>query len=116
MNITVLRGSLSRPPERRELPSGDEVVNYEVTVPATDDRPAESVPVVWPYAPAGAENHDPDTELVVVGRTRRRFFRAGGLTQSRTEVVASHVVPARQAKRAARLVRDACQDVEEVFA
>jgi single-strand DNA-binding protein len=115
MNITVLRGSLSRPPERRELPSGDEVVNYEVTVPAVDGRPAESVPVVWPEPPAGAEHHDPDTELVVVGRVRRRFFRAGGVTQSRTEVVASHVVPARQAKRAARLVLDACRRLEDSF-
>jgi single-strand DNA-binding protein len=115
MNITVLRGALSRPPERRELPSGDEVVNYEVTVAATDGHPAESVPVVWPGAPAGAEDHDPETELVVVGRTRRRFFQAGGSTQSRTEVVATHVVPARQAKRASRLVVDACQRLEEAF-
>jgi hypothetical protein len=30
---------------------------------------------------------------VVVGRVRRRFFRAGPGTQSRTEVVAENVVP-----------------------
>ena len=116
MNITVLRGSLSRAPERRVLPSGDELVEYQLTTPADDDRPAESVPVIWPDAPAGAEDHEAEAELVIIGRTRRRFFRAGGSTQSRTEVVAAHVVPARQAKRAARLVRDACQSLEDVFA
>jgi single-strand DNA-binding protein len=116
MNVTVLRGSLSRAPERRVLPSGDELVEYQLTIAGDGDRPTESVPVIWPHAPAGADHLDPDTELVVIGRTRRRFFKAGGFTQSRTEVVASHVVPARQAKRVARLVLDACQTLEEVFA
>ena len=37
---------------------------------------------------------------MVVGRVRRRFFRVGGATQSRTEVAADVVVPTRQAKRA----------------
>ena len=45
MNIAVIRGSLSRDPEERALPSGDRAVNYEVTV--RDLSPAESVPVVW---------------------------------------------------------------------
>lgn len=116
MNVTVLRGALSRAPERRVLPSGDELVEYQLTTPSSDVRPAESVPVIWPDAPPGAENLEPDAELVVIGRTRRRYFKAGGFTQSRTEVVASHVVPARQAKRAARLVLDACADLETAFA
>src|SRR5947207_15660550 len=98
MNITVLRGSLSRAPERRVLPSGDELAEYQLTPPGAGDRPADSVPVSWPDAPAGAEDYEPDAELVIIGRTRRRFFKAGGVTQSRTEVVATHVVPARQAK------------------
>jgi single-strand DNA-binding protein len=112
MNITVLRGSLSRSPERRALPSGDEVVGYEVTIPAHGKRPTESVPVSWFDAPSSAEQLEPDTEVVVIGRTRRRFFRAGGATQSRTEVVADAVVPARQAKRAARLAQAAWSEVE----
>jgi single-strand DNA-binding protein len=45
---------------------------------------------------------------VVVGRVRRRFYRAGGATQSRTEVVAETVVAARQAKRAATALASAC--------
>ncbi|MEE1522166.1 MAG: hypothetical protein V1248_04970 [Acidimicrobiales bacterium] len=41
---------------------------------------------------------------VVVGRVHRRFFRAGGTTVSRTEVVADRVVLVRNGVRASRLV------------
>jgi single-strand DNA-binding protein len=116
MNVTVLQGHLTRPPEVRSLPSGDEVVRYEVTVPAADGRPAESVPVVWHGAPPGATLLEVDAAVVVIGRVRRRFFRAGGTTQSRTAVVAEQVVPARQVKRAARLVQAALGAVEEALA
>jgi len=98
-NVALLIGRLSRPAEPRDLPSGDRLVQYEVTIPSETGR-AESVPVVWVNAPASAEDYDVDEKVVVVGRVRRRFFQAGGSTQSRTEVVADAVVPARQAKRA----------------
>jgi single-strand DNA-binding protein len=39
---------------------------------------------------------------VVTGRVRRRFFRSGGATASRTEVVAERVIPARQVVRVAK--------------
>jgi len=98
MNIVVLSGVLSHPPVPRTLPSGDVLVGYDVTC-ARDEGPAESVPVVWPAAPATALRLGAGDEVVVVGRVRRRFFRAGGATASRTEVVAERVVPARQARR-----------------
>src|SRR5262249_4410883 len=47
MNVVVLQGELSRPAERRELPSGDTVVALEVTV-RPPGAAAESVPVAWP--------------------------------------------------------------------
>jgi hypothetical protein len=50
VNVVVLQGRLSRPPARRVLPSGDELVNLEVTTERAEG-PAESVPVVWPGAP-----------------------------------------------------------------
>jgi single-strand DNA-binding protein len=112
MNLVILRGHLSRPPERRTLPSGDDLVAYEVTV-SRDDGPAESVPVVWFGAPASAVDHDAGEAVVVAGRVRRRFFRAGGVTQSRTEVVAGGVIPARHTKRAARLLHGAVEAVQE---
>ena len=98
-NVVALVGRLARPAEWRELPSGDRLVTYEVTVQRPGER-AEGVPVVWVGAPAAAADHDVGEYVVVVGRVRRRFFRAGGGTQSRTEVVAETVVSARHGKRA----------------
>ena len=112
MNVAILRGTLSRPPEERILPSGDRLVALEVTVPHTGQR-AEGVPVVWPEAPESVLRLDVGDEVVVVGRVRRRFFKAGGLTQSRTEVVADAVAPGRQAKRARALVERALVRLEE---
>lgn len=100
MNVVVIRGALLRTPEERVLPSGESVVGMEVRV-----RPrgaaAETVPVACPGATAGVRALAAGAEVVVVGRVRRRFFRAGGSTQSRTEVVASAVLPARASRRVA---------------
>src|SRR5438445_2575926 len=111
-NVAVVIGRLARPAERRDLPSGDRLVQYEVTIPSETGR-AESVPVVWYDAPASAGDYDVDERVVVVGRVRRRFFQAAGRTQSRTEVVADSVVPARQAKRATAALDRARQRLEE---
>jgi single-strand DNA-binding protein len=102
-NLVVLRGTLSRGPEHRVLPSGDELLALEVTVRSPDvgsgpTARAESVPVAWFDPPASARFAQAD-EVVVVGRVRRRFFRAGAVTASRTEVVAERVVPARASAR-----------------
>jgi single-stranded DNA-binding protein len=98
-NVTVLVGTLGRAPEVRTLPSGDRVLALEVTV-----RPlgaaAESVPVAWYDPPEGAVLWIAGEELLVVGRTRRRFFRRAGATESRTEVVATAVIPTRKAAAA----------------
>ena len=102
MNIAVIWGSLSRDPEMRALPSGDRVVNYEVTV--RDLSPAESVPVVWVEPTKGWDALAAGDEVVVTGRVRRRFFRTATGTASRTEVVADRVVPARQVKRVQALL------------
>jgi single-strand DNA-binding protein len=110
MNIVILRGVLSRPPEERELPSGDRIVTYEVTVPSPDGR-SETVPVVW-SPPAGRGWWDAGEAVVVTGRVRRRFFRAGGATQSRTEVVADRVVKGGDVRRARRVFEQALAAVE----
>jgi single-strand DNA-binding protein len=49
----------------------------------------------------------------VTGHVRRRFFRAGGGTQSRTEVVADAVVPVRSKARARRAIDEAVAKVLE---
>ena len=111
MNIVILRGMLSRPCELRELRSGDHVAAYEVTI-RHEDGPADTVPVVWHGAPAWACGLDVGEEVVVTGRVRRRFFRAGGSTQSRTEVVADAVIPGRRRKRAGEAIDAVLRQVE----
>ena len=106
MNVCILQGRLTRPPEQRVVGSGRSVVTYELAV----DRPeggTETVPVVWDDAPARALDLDVDAEVVATGRVRRRWFRSAGATQSRTEVVAAEVLPARSTKRVAKVVGDA---------
>ena len=104
-NVAVLIGRLARPAEPKKLPSGDRLVQYEVTIPSQTGR-AESVPVVWLNPPASAGDYDVDEKVVVVGRVRRRFFQTPGGTQSRTEVVAEKVIPARS-KRARQALEGA---------
>lgn len=110
MNIVVLVGSLARPPLPRTLPSGDVVVGFEVTVRPPEGRP-ETVPVVWPGAPPSALTIPVGEEVVVTGRVQRRFFRTGGATASRTEVLAGGLVPTRHLRRARRLVDAAAAEL-----
>lgn len=72
MNITVLHGTLSSEPKHRLLPSGDELITYEVTTELADE--AASVPVAWlrPSRPPAVATGD---AVVVIGHVRRRFFR-----------------------------------------
>lgn len=85
-NLVVLRGTLSNEPRRRTLPSGTELVQLDLTTPHPDG--ARSVPLAWFDPPQAALTRlDRGTEVVVVGHVHRRFFQAGGATQSRTEVV-----------------------------
>jgi single-strand DNA-binding protein len=106
VNVAVLRGRLSRPATTRLLPSGDRLATFEVTVEQSGLR-AETVPVVWFDAPASVAALDVGEAVVAVGRVRRRFFRVGERTQSRTEVVADRVVPVRQVERAQRAIERA---------
>lgn len=109
MNVVVVEGSLSRAPEERTLPSGDRLLALEVSVPGPDR--VESVPVVWPDPPTRRATLDAGAPVVVVGRVRRRFFRAGGATQSRTEVVARVVVPGGARKRVRSAIDQACGEL-----
>lgn len=97
-NIAVLRGLIRREPDARVLPSGDEVLSIELSV-RDGDRPADTVPVVWQNPPTSAFKLAEGDDVVVVGRVRRRFFRSGGATSSRTEVHADTVLSARSSAR-----------------
>ena len=116
MNMVILRGRLSSPPRPIQLPSGDQVLTLEVTVRDADDAPAESVPVAWFDAPEAASAWAAGTQVVVVGRVRRRFFRAGGRTASRTEVVAAKVLPANRRSAVRRSIQVAIDRAEAISA
>ncbi len=110
MNVVVLQGTLAREPEVRVLPSGGEVVGFEVTTRRDGER-AVTVPVAWAEAPAAARKLRVGSEVVVAGEVRRRFFRAGGATASRTEVVATGLVPAAARRRVEALLEGAMAEV-----
>jgi single-strand DNA-binding protein len=110
VNIVVLQGKVSRVPEERVLATSQRLTTYELAVQPPEGRP-EPVPVVWYEAPASALRLEPGTQVVVTGRVRQRFFRAGGSTQSRTEVVAAAVVACRSRRRAADAVQQAVEEI-----
>jgi len=110
-NLCVLTGALARSPELRTLPSGGVVAGLEVRV-AGPEGPAEIVPVALADPPPAVVSLPPGTDVLVLGRVRRRFFRVGGATQSRTEVVAAEIVPSRQRARARRVVAAAVAELE----
>jgi single-strand DNA-binding protein len=87
MNVVVLAGVLSAPPVTRDLPSGSIMLTMSVT---TDEPSRSSVPVVW-FDPPANTSFEQGQRVVVVGSVVRRFFRAGAVTQSRTEVVAAAI-------------------------
>ena len=100
-NLVVLRGAVRGEPTSRELPSGAIVLQFDLAtvvvdpVVAGERRQTVSVPVAW-TDPTDASFVVEGCELVVTGSVRRRFFRVGGVTQSRTEVAADSVIPARR--------------------
>lgn len=99
-NVAVLQGQLSAPPRRRELPSGSVLVEFDVTTRGSSG--SCSAPVVWFEPEALAESLEEGEAVVVVGHVRRRFFRTGAGTQSRTEVVALRVLRATRSAQVRR--------------
>lgn len=96
-NVVVLVGTMTTDPTTRTLRTGD-VVNFDLTTPLPDGPPL-AVPIAWYEPRRGAvDGLERDLDVLVIGTVRRRFFRSGGQTQSRTEVVAESVVPTRRTK------------------
>lgn len=118
MNVVLVRGVVARDPAIRTVADGTTSASFDVTVQPAADHPttrrASTVPVV--LALDGGPRHDPPAagdEVVVLGEVRRRFFRADGGTQSRTEVVASDVVAAGDRRRVRRLLARVSEQMGE---
>lgn len=112
MNIVVLQGKLSRTPEARQLRESV-LMACEVTT-RDGDGTATTAPVVWFDPPASAWKLEAQDEVTIVGAVRRRFFQRDGRTQSRTEVVASTVVPTRRKALADRVLERAVTRLEDL--
>lgn len=86
----------------RELPSGSSVTQLEITTRTGDT--STTVPVAITdrviELPVG-------TDVLVAGSVRRRFFRSGGVTQSRTEVVAAEIVRLSQKRAVSKILASA---------
>ena len=108
-NRVQLRGRVTGAPEERELASGDLLCTCRLTVPRAQARVLASgrrgahVDVIdlvtWaPRTRRVMRGWSVGDVVSVEGELRRRFFRAGGRTASRTEV---EVSSARRIRRAA---------------
>ena len=98
-NLVVLRGVVNADVVERELPSGGVAVQFDVRTPAAPPTSSTSVNVSWIDPPADARAAILlGEQILVIGTVQRRFFRVAGATQSRTEVVAATVIPARRAR------------------
>lgn len=99
VNEVRLVGRVNAEPDSRELPSGDVVVQLRVVVtraPAerrTGRTAVDTIDVACWSASArrAALRQRPGDVVEVVGSLRRRFYRAGPVTQSRYEVEATTV-------------------------
>lgn len=103
LDVAVIAGTLSSDPVATELPSGSTLVRYEVSVPGAGRT--ETVPVCW-FDPRRPPKVRAGSDVVVLGRVRRRFFTAGGSTRSSTEVVADVVLGGRDEARVRRALSE----------
>ncbi len=111
VNLGVLCGTCSAPPEVRVLESGTRLATFSLRCPTGDDR-ATSVPVTAWDPPAWLEAVEPGERLVVVGRLRRRFFQRPGGVGSRVDLEAVMVGRARDRRRLDTALRRAEQALE----
>ena len=90
-NEVRLMGRVSGEPELRTLPSGDQIWTFRLVVARERPRGRQTVDalecVAWSARTRRSVAGWGDGDVVEVsGALRRRFYRAGGRTQSRVEV------------------------------
>src|SRR6476620_5532886 len=106
LNLAVIWGTCSAPPEIRTLESGSRVASLAVRTPATATTSrrgrsaatvatATSVPVTVWDPPAWVETLDAGDAVVVVGSVRQRFFATRtGARGAKSEVEAATIAKA----------------------
>ncbi len=111
IDIVVLRGEVKGEPVERELASGEIVVQFDIGTRLEGAAVSAPISMSDPSS-ATREVIAEGASVVVLGGVRRRFFRAGGQTQSRTEVVATRVVPVRRRAAVRRLLAEATAAID----
>jgi single-strand DNA-binding protein len=115
VNLVVVCGRCSGPPEVRALESGRTLAALAVRSRGSDGR-ITSVPVtVWEPA-TWVEDLDAGSEVVVVGAVRRRFFRtAAGGAGTRVDVEAAFIGRAGNARQREAARRRATAALDELL-
>jgi len=111
VNLSVVCGTCSAPPELRVLESGSRLATLALRCPTADGK-ATSVPVTVWDPPAWVESVAAGDVLVVVGRLRRRFYQRPGGLGSRVDVEAELVGRARDRRRIDAALRRAYEALE----
>lgn len=96
LNLAVVAGSLSAPPEIRTFDSGARLARYLITVRSTEPRRRVDVLPVVEWQPADEEaiaGLDRGDRIWTVCSVQRRFWTAGEGRRSKIEIVAQHVEP-----------------------
>jgi single-strand DNA-binding protein len=102
-NAVFLRGRLAAEPLARELPSGDEILTFRLTVDRPHDETearsrVDSIDCATVVARArrSVERAQPGDVLEVTGALHRRFWRSSAGLGSRYEVMVSSARSARR--------------------
>lgn len=112
VNVALVRGCLSSPPEIRVLESGRTLAVLQVTARPDGER-AVSVPVAaWDPA-AWVEDLEADDEVLVVGPVRRRFYRAATGSASRVEIEAVMLAKGSDKRRVSAVLRRARKALDD---
>lgn len=108
MNIAVVVGDVKGEVHTNEREDGVVIVSFDVRVRVNDDTRAETVPVSWMGQTERAPTFDDGAVVTVIGSLRRHFYRRGGSTVSRTDLLAERIMvgPPSRSKSARSKVAD----------
>jgi len=101
MNVAVIVGEVLGDVHRSVRDDGSVVVSFDVVVSVEGDgstMPARAsgrtvVPVTWFGSAEKTPKVETGTLVTAIGGVRRRFYRRGGATVARTDVLADRVIP-----------------------
>jgi hypothetical protein len=117
VNVGVLRGPCSGPAEIRVLESGTRLATLAVRCPVGGgEERATSVPVTVWNPPAWVETLEAGTDVIVVGRLRRRFYQRPGGIGSRVDLEADLIGRGRDGRRVDAALRRALALLEPLDA